>query len=92
MSGTWRHIRGIQPETSLAAVQVAAGIGFTIFLVDMPDDAAELARFPIWEADEVDNLPTLSGAGKEDGGKDGGKGAAKRKGAAAKGGAKKARI
>jgi hypothetical protein len=54
----------------------------------MGEDPAELARFPVWDCEVIDPLPTLSGGGKD---KDDGKGG-KRKGAAAKGGAKKARI
>lgn len=72
--------------------QVAAGIGFILFLVDMPE--SETSRFPVWDCEAVDELSTLSGAGKEDGkAAAAAKGGAKRKGAAAKGGgAKKARA
>ena len=70
-------------EPCAAAVQVAAGVGFTLFLVDAPQE--EFTRFPTWKAETVDNLATLGGADDEE--EKGGK----RKGAPAKGASKKAR-
>ena len=67
-------------------MQVAAGVGFTLFLVEGTEE--DFTRFPTWHAETVDSLATLGGADEEE--EKGAKGA-KRKGAAAKGPAKKAR-
>lgn len=67
--------------------QVAAGVGFTLFLVDAPE--AELAELPVWDVEPVDPLCTVGGDPEEEAAN--GKAAAKRKAPAAKGGAKKAR-
>ena len=61
-------------------------MGFTLFLVE--GEESEFARFPTWKTEVVDQLPTLGAAIDED---EGGKGGAKRKGAAGAGPAKKAR-
>jgi hypothetical protein len=69
-------------------VQVAAGVGFILFLTQLDDK--DIQSFPEWDAPVVDTLPTIGGGDDDEDGK--GKGGAKRKGAtAAGGGAKKAR-
>jgi hypothetical protein len=69
-------------------VQVAAGVGFIMFLVQ--GEEADFERFPVWKAETVDNFATLGKADEEEEGK-GAKGGTKRKAPAAKAGAKKAR-
>ena len=79
-------VRNVSPLRASSALQVAAGVGFTLFLVEGEED--EFARFPTWKAETVDTLPTLGAAIDEEE-----KGAAgKRKGGAGtSGAAKKAR-
>ena len=92
---TWRTCtkHGVEKDACdvnlLVWLQVAAGVGFTLFLVGGEDSAFE--KFKTWSAEPVDTLATLQ-AGDED--EDGGKGGAggKRKAPAAKGGAKKAKA
>lgn len=71
---------------SLMVMQVAAGVGFILFLAQLDDKAME--EFPTWESDVVDALPTIGGGEDEDEGK--GKGAKRKTGVGASA-AKKAR-
>lgn len=66
--------------------QVAAGVGFILFLAQLDEKAME--EFPVWESEDIDSLPTIGGGDDEEEGK--GK-AAKRKGASGASAAKKAR-
>lgn len=63
--------------------QVACGVGFTLFLVDAPEE--RLAKMPLWTAETVDPLVVAAPLDDEEGG---GK---KRKGEPAASKAKKAK-
>jgi hypothetical protein len=67
------------------ALQVAAGVGFTLFLVEGKEEDFE--RIPVWQAETLDNLPTMGAAIEEEE-----KGSKRKGGAGGKGGAKKART
>lgn len=56
-------------------VQVAAGVGFIMFLTQLEE--ADLPSFPMWDAPVVDELATIGGGDDEEDAK--GKGGAKRK-------------
>jgi hypothetical protein len=66
-------------SNSVRSVQVAAGVGFTLFLVE--GEEADFTRFPTWKAETVDNLAIIGGADDED---EKVKGGAKRKAPGAK--------
>jgi hypothetical protein len=62
-------------ELTGLCVQVAAGVGFILFLTQLEE--SELATFPVWDAPVVDELPTIGGGDEDEEAK--GKGGAKRK-------------
>lgn len=74
------------PNLPVLFIQVAAGVGFILFLAQLDEKAME--EFPVWESEDIDSLPTIGGGDDEEEGK--GK-AAKRKGASGASAAKKAR-
>ena len=79
---------GMLLVVSAVCVQVAAGVGFILFLTQLEE--SDLASFPMWDAPVVDELPTIGGGEEEEEVK--GKGGAKKKATGvAAAGVKKAR-
>jgi hypothetical protein len=61
--------------TSGPCLQVAAGVGFILFLTQLEE--SDLVSFPVWDAPVVDELPTIGGGDEDEEAK--GKGGPKRK-------------